>query len=1150
MSANEKTSAAPEKKGAMSNLQSPFACRRDGRQTIPPSRADAGNQIMQNLLRAGAIQARLEIGSPGDPPEREADAAAERCGRGGSCRPAAGSCSGCRHQIVQRESAGGPVGAPQGADAPAFVRPKLSISQPADHAEAEADRMAEAATPGTPIPACAGVSCPEGGRSACGRASGLQRKAQPNSGAMSAPPSVRNALRSGGRPLEPALRAEMESSFGEDFSAVRVHTGRAAAASAESIQALAYTAGSDVVFGAGRYAPETGEGRKLLAHELAHVAQQRPGVLSRAVTPNYSIIRSNLTYGIVDWAITEAECDQVLYVLSTLSPGDFEDTVHRMQRDGLVTRLIEHTSETSRAAHATMIARMESLTSLGHAIGAAINSLFPPPAGSSAAEPVPEAATRAPESFDPCLVDAYGLTNAGLLSYYRRVLAVVNRGRDAAGYFDNRNLQRRLITERDRRYHLGHRWLESMPDSIPQTLYRLTRGPARSLQAVAVPGSTVAGMPQDISDSPLGTRSQLDQFLAENSIERIGASEYLRRTAPYVAGMGMAGATSGLSLFPYGMGGYRSPLLGPLAGPGFTLPGTRSPVPGAVFEEGVGILDYFAQPFELGYGRTITGRLAAGGTVPIDYPITFDIDEPLPVGDPNASRARQVGRALDPQNRQLLDWLTNRRTKGLGIDFRDIERGRNPLPEVSLADNPSAIITRRFGEVTELRAIFNQALAEIPNISALTPTQLKNQINRNIRDIIQNGRSPEGIAAREALRTSGFEFVPRRGIAAVRSGPEGIAAGESLQTSGLEVVPGHGTAAGRPGALRIAGMEGLRGSAGGGLIAVVTSGGIMIFDTAEHPEWARELAVSGALGSGGGFLAGSTESLIYQGGMRTMERSLAETGATSLTPGLIRGGSRLGGGAVGAMFVEGISMGVLEEREHFAPEITTRTVRSGLLGAGSVWAGGAAGAAIGSVVPVAGTAVGFVVGLIVGGVIYALGDLLVPGGRADWDAYEAGCHFRPSAGSSGYRPVPIGFCFTGETPVTMADGTRRRIDSLREGDAVLSCNERDGSLQPGRVVKIERRVAPDHLALRLTGNGGETGVTGEHPVHSGGLWLPAKLLRVGSKVTCLNGLTGEVVETRIQSVSTDPHPADVYDITVGDCHTFFADGILAHNKNI
>ena len=78
-----------------------------------------------------------------------------------------------------------------------------------------------------------------------------------------------------GRPLDPPTRRVMESRFGLDFSAVHVHDDARAAATAAGIHAAAFTVGQDIVFGAGRYAPATGEGRELLAHELAHTVQQR-----------------------------------------------------------------------------------------------------------------------------------------------------------------------------------------------------------------------------------------------------------------------------------------------------------------------------------------------------------------------------------------------------------------------------------------------------------------------------------------------------------------------------------------------------------------------------------------------------------------------------------------------------------------------------------------------------------------------------------------------------------------------------------------------------------------------------------------------------------------------------------------------------------
>ena len=87
-------------------------------------------------------------------------------------------------------------------------------------------------------------------------------------------PPVCKALTSPGRPLEPALRQDMEQRFGYDFSAVRVHTDAAAEQSAQDINAHAYTLGHDIVFGAGQFAPGTHEGQRLIAHELTHVVQQ------------------------------------------------------------------------------------------------------------------------------------------------------------------------------------------------------------------------------------------------------------------------------------------------------------------------------------------------------------------------------------------------------------------------------------------------------------------------------------------------------------------------------------------------------------------------------------------------------------------------------------------------------------------------------------------------------------------------------------------------------------------------------------------------------------------------------------------------------------------------------------------------------------
>ena len=83
------------------------------------------------------------------------------------------------------------------------------------------------------------------------------------------------AVKSPGQPLDAGIRGFMETSFKQDFSGVRVHIDAQAAESARAMNATAYAIGNDLVFAPGQYAPGRAEGQRLLAHELAHVAQQR-----------------------------------------------------------------------------------------------------------------------------------------------------------------------------------------------------------------------------------------------------------------------------------------------------------------------------------------------------------------------------------------------------------------------------------------------------------------------------------------------------------------------------------------------------------------------------------------------------------------------------------------------------------------------------------------------------------------------------------------------------------------------------------------------------------------------------------------------------------------------------------------------------------
>ncbi|MDF0668205.1 MAG: DUF4157 domain-containing protein [Nitrospira sp.] len=148
------------------------------------------------------------------------------------------------------------------------LQTKLAISEPGDVYEQEADRVAEQVMRMSP----ADVSK----RQKNGMTQPLvQRQASiGTTGLAEVPPIVHDVLNSPGFPLDVATRAFFELRFGHDFSQVRVHADTNDEQSARDVNAHAYTVGHNIVFGAGRFAPNTYDGDRLIAHELAHVAQQ------------------------------------------------------------------------------------------------------------------------------------------------------------------------------------------------------------------------------------------------------------------------------------------------------------------------------------------------------------------------------------------------------------------------------------------------------------------------------------------------------------------------------------------------------------------------------------------------------------------------------------------------------------------------------------------------------------------------------------------------------------------------------------------------------------------------------------------------------------------------------------------------------------
>jgi hypothetical protein len=153
--------------------------------------------------------------------------------------------------------------------------PEASAGKDQQETKKEETPVQRKADPGAPLMQrkCSygggGEECDE-----CKSEAALQRKRASSDEFQFAAPIVDEVLRSPGSPLDHATRAHFEPRFGYDFSKVRVHTNTQAAGSARSVNALAYTVGTNLVFASGAYSPGNITGKRLLAHELTHVVQQ------------------------------------------------------------------------------------------------------------------------------------------------------------------------------------------------------------------------------------------------------------------------------------------------------------------------------------------------------------------------------------------------------------------------------------------------------------------------------------------------------------------------------------------------------------------------------------------------------------------------------------------------------------------------------------------------------------------------------------------------------------------------------------------------------------------------------------------------------------------------------------------------------------
>jgi hypothetical protein len=235
-----------------------------------------GNQAILRLL--GRQMSRPAVSNPPSDYE-QGGGATENAMTGETSRGASWDFS--KIPIFSPDRTNRPQASPQ-LTLPGIIQPKLFVGRVDDPLEREADavadrvmRMSDPALSISSGPPQISGQCAE-----CEEEDKKKLQTKPGgtvSPVRQAPSIVQEVLREPGQPLAAETRRMMESRFTRAFGDVRVHKDPRAAGSAAAVNALAYTVGRHVVFGDGQFAPETMAGRRLLAHELAHVVQQSGG---------------------------------------------------------------------------------------------------------------------------------------------------------------------------------------------------------------------------------------------------------------------------------------------------------------------------------------------------------------------------------------------------------------------------------------------------------------------------------------------------------------------------------------------------------------------------------------------------------------------------------------------------------------------------------------------------------------------------------------------------------------------------------------------------------------------------------------------------------------------------------------------------------
>ena len=621
-----------------------------------------------------------------------------------------------------------------------------------------------------------------------------------------------------------------------------------------------------------------------------------------------------------------------------------------------------------------------------------------------------EAVQRFPEdaSFAPETVGLEAMTNVALLQEAEQVR------RFKAGHGDEdpasgmvTRLGERIEAERARRIGLGHLWLAeaSEPKSIP--LFAVWPGP-KGVAVAVPPAAVVEGVPTDRGASPIFTAAQFSALLREQQIPVMSVATYLGLTererigdnpAPTqssttqgIEGSGMA-ATGGVT-------GGRTYRVGLWPDVRMNDAFTARPGPGWIGGPGEAaffgsrpygsLIDTNTLEWTLPNGQPWRGPSRSYPIVDAATPDWLQLYNVKTSGDPSPAvrLQRYAGEIGDDLTAQQLQSLLSRNVPGTPSRQQLFDRLRPVLPAGDAApfqaalQNPAQRLdptkprTKPVWELAPFRSIYDNIL----------------QIHPETVPTVAGGKETfNSIASMRAAQQKGTITEPEFFNALSRAGgrlasqtlPNVISSAEAVQMRGQRAALGSGRAsvsatrtfdfteylaAQRMGPTRAMAVSGVTGGAMGGLIAVTVGGVTMWVDEREHPNWARELGVSGATGVAGGTAGAATQQAVANRlGQYLVRRGVALGLGGALGARGLAGGA---GGGVGGIAAEGLQI-LLEDRPHSPREVALRGGRAFVIGAATgvlatIASGAVTGLVAGSVAPGVGNVIGFVVGLGVG----------------------------------------------------------------------------------------------------------------------------------------------------------------------------------------